>query len=68
MAAIAAIVGAPVSPEDPPITNTLPELNLVDSAVRRGISASTPAPIRPMSASVGAPSGMPMSITSTSPA
>ena len=31
IAASAAIVGAPVSPVEPPITNTLPELNLVES-------------------------------------
>ena len=65
---MAAMVGAPVRPEEPPITNTLPELNLVDSGVRRGISSSTPGRIRPISGSAGAPDGIPMSITSTAPA
>ena len=68
MAASAAIVGAPVRPDEPPITNTLPELNFVDSGVRRGISASTPGPISPVSGSTGAPGGIPMSTTSTAPA
>jgi hypothetical protein len=65
---MAAIVGAPVRPDEPPITNTLPELNLVESTVRRGISSRTPGPISPISASTGAPDGIPMSITSTAPA
>src|SRR5262245_9115954 len=65
---MAAIVGAPVRPDEPPITNTLPELNLVDSDVRRGIAPSTPDPIRPISGSAGAPAGIPISITSTAPA
>src|SRR3954464_4207175 len=60
--------GAPVSPCDPPMMKTLPEENFVESAVRRGISNSTPPPIRPISASPGAPVGIPMSTTSTTPA
>ena len=48
--------------------NTLPEENLVEFAVRRGISNSTPPPIRPISASPGAPVGIPMSTVSTIPA
>ena len=48
--------------------NTLPEENFVEPEVRRGISNSTPPPIRPISASPGAPWGMPMSTVSTMPA
>ena len=47
---------------------TLPEENFVEPEVRRGISNSTPPPIRPISASPGAPVGMPMSTASTTPA
>jgi hypothetical protein len=50
------------------MTNTLPDVNFVDSAPRRGTSASTASPITPMSGFAGAPRGMPISITSTSPA
>ena len=41
---------------------------MVESAPRRGMSRSTPAPISPTSGAPGPPRGMPMSITSTSPA
>ena len=60
--------GAPVRPREPPTTTTLPELNLVESTPRRGMSRSTPGVISPASASPGAPRGMPMSITVTAPA
>jgi hypothetical protein len=68
MAASAAIDGAPVSPREPPATTTLPDVNLVELAPRRGTSASTPSPISAAQGSPAAPSGMPMSITSTVPA
>src|SRR3954447_17503375 len=68
MAASAAMVGAPVSPVEPPTTKTLPEENLVEVTVRRGTSRSTPPPIRPASGRPGPPRGIPMSISSTSPA
>ena len=60
--------GAPVSPREPPMMNTLPELNFVEAAERRGTSRSTVAPISPASGRAGPPRGMPMSTTSTSPA
>ena len=62
------MVGAPVSPREPPMITTLPELNLVEPAPRRGMSRRTAGVIRPASASPGAPSGMPMAITDTAPA
>ena len=40
--------GAPVSPREPPITTTLPEVNFVDAAPRRGMPSSTPWPMRPI--------------------
>ena len=43
----AAIVGAPVSPREPPAISTCPELNLVDPAPRRGSSASSASVISP---------------------
>ena len=48
--------------------HTLPELNFVDIADRRGTSRRTPEPIKPASGRAGPPFGMPMSMTSTSPA
>ena len=50
------------------MTTTLPELNFVEPAPRRGTASSTPSPIRPIAGSAGPPRGMPMSITSTAPA
>src|SRR4029450_3946591 len=58
---------APVSPREPPPITTWPEVNLVDPAARCGASSSTPGAIRPPFASVGAPSGMPIAATRSSP-
>ena len=55
-------------PADPPATSTAPSLNLVEPAARRGTASRTSGRISPAFASAGAPSGMPMSITRTSPA
>ncbi len=60
--------GAPVSPSDPPQTSTLPAANFVDSVPRLGISPVTRSSINPIRGSPGAPGGMPMSTTRTSPA
>jgi hypothetical protein len=60
--------GAPVSPLEPPMMKTFPELNLVEAAERRGTSRSTVALTRPASGRAGPPRGMPMSTRSTSPA
>ena len=60
--------GAPVSPRDPPATSTCPLENFVPAGVRRGSSSSTSGAIRPIALSAGAPRGMPMSLTTTSPA
>jgi hypothetical protein len=58
---------APVKPREPPTISAWPELNLVESAPRRGASPSTASPISPAGASTGAPTGIPMSATRTSP-
>ena len=62
------MLGAPVSPLEPPMMKTLPEENFVDVALRRGISRSAPEVINPASGWAGPPRGIPMSTTSTSPA
>jgi hypothetical protein len=58
---------APVSPREPPTTTTCPELNLVDPAHRCGASARTSGEISPAEASAGAPSGIPIGATRSSP-
>ena len=68
IAASAARQGAPVRPSEPPHTRTVPDANFVPSTARRGMRASASGPIRPTRASTGAPSGIPMSTTRTSPA
>jgi hypothetical protein len=60
--------GAPVRPVEPPTTSTWPLENFVESASRRGIASNTPSAISPQSGSAGPPSGIPISITWTSPA
>ena len=57
-----------MSPREPPHTSTWPEANFVDSRPRRGMPSSTARVIRPIAGCTGAPRGMPMSITRTSPA
>ena len=64
----AAIDGAPVSPVEPPQTKTDPAANFVESWARWGTASSTAASISPTDGRTGAPSGMPMSITTVSPA
>ena len=60
--------GAPVSPREPPTTSTCPELNLVESSGPLcGGSSSTRPAIRPAPASTGAPAGIPISATRSSP-
>ncbi len=58
---------APVRPREPPTTSTWPESNLVELGVRGGTRASTPSAITPPAGSPGAPTGMPISATRSSP-
>ena len=58
---------APVSPREPPTTSTSPESNLVEFGRRPGAVARTPSPITPPAGAPGAPGGMPISATRSSP-
>ncbi len=56
-----------MSPREPPATTTWPDVNFVPAASRPGTSAWTRAVSRPASGSIGAPGGIPMSMTRSSP-
>ncbi len=58
---------APVRPRDPPASITSPEVNLVEAATRPGASPSTPSEIKPPAAPAGAPGGIPIAATRSSP-
>ncbi len=62
------MVGAPVRPSEPPAITTTPEANFDPSRPRWGTSSSTRSEIRPAPSPLGAPRGMPISTTTTSPA
>src|SRR5204863_3149689 len=68
MRARGVICGAPASPLPPPATSTWPEVNLVQPGARLGRYPRTAAVSSPTGAAIGAPRGMPMSATCTSPA
>src|SRR5436190_5701904 len=68
MQARAVIWGAPASPREPPATSTWPEVNLVQPGARLGRRPRAAAVSSPIGAATGAPRGMPMSATCTSPA
>ena len=59
---------APVSPREPPARTTWPELNLVEPAPRAGARSRTLGSITPALGSAGAPSGIPIGATRSSPA
>ena len=67
IAAVEDIRTAPVRPREPPAIVTWPELNLVDCAPRRGARSRTAGSITPAAAGSGAPGGMPIGATSSSP-
>ena len=58
---------APVRPREPPTTSTWPESNLVEFGIRLGARPSTPSAITPAAGSPGAPAGIPISATRSSP-
>ena len=58
---------APVSPREPPTITTWPEVNLVEAGPRRGARPSTAVEITPAAGSPGAPSGIPIGATASSP-
>src|SRR5436190_6792618 len=68
MQARAVIWGAPASPREPPATSTWPEVNLCQPGARLGRRPRAAAVSSPIGAATGAPRGMPMSATCTSPA
>ena len=67
IAASEAMHTAPVSPREPPITSTSPDVNFVEPASRRGASARTSSPMSPPATGAGAAAGMPIGATRRRP-